>query len=308
MPYAEKESTTQAAEVKEHDNIQLIDLFGLPTTYDMGGIVDQAWARLPSDTGRKQPYPGGVVIGALAGCRIGGSALSAARLFGFGDTWEQIRASYEAMTNGTVVLSSRPPSIDWLENVKAKVLRTKGLLDALHVGFMRCAVGQALAHGNLSRGATPTWLTNDEAHKIYGDGTVFEMYSHVKTITHPLTGAVEVVGGDAKDPARARIQRFETDTSQDDKARTRGVNHVSVHTWTPEGRVVLGLDYALGAELWPALDLVDAVVALAGDGVHTLVWDRVITGWPVDYLMGQHRIATVNKAVAASTKKAETDD
>lgn len=219
-------------------------------------------------------------------------------MYAYDNTWDKVGDNYFAMTG--VTLPARPPTADQIDYMKKKLLATEGLLGALLVAFTKASVAQARHHGNLLGGIEPDWLGDSERNTIYGDGTIFKRHSDVTTLTDPITGEVVFLGSRATDPRRVRMQRFLTDTSQDGKD-LHGINHVSVHTWTPQGRVVLGVDHATGAEIWPALDLIDAVAELTGDGIHRLVWDRVFTGWPVEYLWAARRIMTVNKNVARSS-------
>jgi len=67
-----------------------------------------------------------------------------------------------------------------------------------------------------------------------------------------------------------------------------------MHTWTDVGRVVLATGYALGAESWVATHLMRKVQERADGGVHTVVYDGVVDGWILDWLMGALRIQAVN--------------
>jgi hypothetical protein len=212
--------------------------------------------------------------------------------------WQEGRVLFEELFDHP--LAATPPNRNQLEHGRGRLVQWLGVIQEC---FRQAAVGQARHLGNFSTGVAPDWADPSERHAIYGDGTVMAPYSDVYTITCPITGDVRPVGSRASSPGRARIQRLLTDTSEDGKQAV-GVNFVHLHTWTPVGRVVLGTDVALAAEQWPALDLVDAIAARAGDGVHTLVWDRVFTGWLVDYLMGQHRIQVINKAVGRAQDSA----
>jgi hypothetical protein len=132
----------------------------------------------------------------------------------------------------------------------------------------------------------------------------------VQIHTHPGTLEKVALNSRARSVAKARVQRSLTDLREDDKEHLgRGINFVAVHTWTSEGRVVLGTDTALGAEQWAALDLIDSLAEMADGGVHTVLWDRALQGWSVDYLMGRHRIQVVGEGVgrkAAELKAART--
>ena len=67
---------------------------------------------------------------------------------------------------------------------------------------------------------------------------------------------------------------------------------------TQAGWIVLGCQQAFGAEIWAARDLIDSITSLLRDRVHTLVWDRAVTGSHVPDLMATRGILVINKQVA----------
>ena len=73
MPYAQKMSTSKSALEKEATATQMLDVFGFPTTYDLGRVIDEYWAKEPGTKGQKLPFPGGAVSGILEGCRAAAS-------------------------------------------------------------------------------------------------------------------------------------------------------------------------------------------------------------------------------------------
>jgi hypothetical protein len=171
----------------------------------------------------------------------------------------------------------------------------------LQLRFRELAVGQARAHGNLLPGVSPDGANPLAAHAIYGDGTIIAKYSDVRRITDQATGEIFLIGSRAKDPDRARIQELASDTSEDQKV-SNGLNMVTMHTWTPDGRVTLGTGVALGGEAWAALELAESLNELADDGIHSLIYDRAITGWHIDHLMANCRIQVIGKAVGAKSQ------
>jgi hypothetical protein len=162
--------------------------------------------------------------------------------------------------------------------------------------------------GNLVSGYEPDWAAPDARHTIYGDGTYLTPYSDVRAVRDPITGEIHYLGSRATQrPARLAREKELTKSTLDDKAHLRGINHVALYTWTGSGRVVLTTGQAFGAESTEALRLIDQIAELAGDGIHTLVYDRAITGWIVDYLMARHRIQTIGKGVARAATSALED-
>lgn len=275
---------------------QIVDLFAFPAVYDLGRALDGLYRR--GVRGAKTPFDGAVMIIVKAAYRAGCSALEAHRLLADADTWQQCAIRYEAMTDKR--LPAAPPTRDQVEHFWERVAQQVDVVEALEGRFVGLAVAQARAQGNLLPDQEREFTAPDKRHTIYGDGTYYQPYSDAYTVVHPVTGEQALIGSRARSVDTARIQRVRTDPTADGKDAV-GVNHIAVHTWTAAGRVVLGVGHTLGAEVWGCLDILDAVAQAAGDGVHTVVWDRVITGWVVDYLMGRHGWMTVNKNVARST-------
>ena len=307
MPYAPEtkrvnRSGTSAIAVHE----QITDVFLFKTTYMMGEVIQTAMDAART-RGRKSAFPAALFWGLIVAERAAGSAPRLLRALEVKSTWQTISENYAAMTGGDR-LPLRPPNRDQLDHFKQRLIDKRRLLDldllpALQEMFRRCALGQAWDHGNLLPGKECSFTRPAEEHMIYGDGTDIAPYSKVRTMADPWdpTGDRIPLGSRCK-TGKPRIQSFYSDMSEDGKI-ARGVNMVSVHTWTAWGRIVLGTATAMRAELWPALEIIDAVAARAKDGVHSVVWDRAVTGWAVDYLMARHRIQVFGKAVARGEEK-----
>lgn len=257
----------------------------------------------PDKPGRRSPYPATALLAALASARAAGSLAQALKkLHEDPLLWERCRASYRGASKG-VELPPVPPRREQLRYFRDRLLDKPEPLVNLKARFMRLAVGQVRLQGNMISGVQPNGADPDERHTIYGDGVIIKPFSEVREVVHPRTGEKVVLGSRGKPEAeltrksRPRLQTWISDTEEDGK-QARGLNMVAIHTWTSAGRVVLGTGSAMAAEQWAVLDLVDSIHDIAGDGIHTLIYDRAITGWCVDYLMGARRIQVLSKAVA----------
>ncbi|MGO4604518.1 hypothetical protein [Terrabacter sp. 2YAF2] len=295
MPYApETARWDRSGTSKVSNEEQVANLFAFEPLYLMGEIVqdllDQHRTR-----GRRANFPATLLLGVAVSARITTSVPESIRLLENGQLWDTVRYRFHEMTGHE--LPAGPPNKDQVDHFRERILQL-GAMPLLQAMFRRCAIAQAWAHGNLLPGNSCDFTQPDDRNAIYGDGTLLKAFSNVRTITDPYDPTRRrLVGSRASDPKRARVQNFTTDLSQDDKSG-RGVNFVSVHTWTQYGRVVLGTAPALGAEQWAALELIEAVGDLAGGGMHHVIWDRAITGWTVDYIMAKYGAQVLGKSVA----------
>jgi len=73
-----------------------------------------------------------------------------------------------------------------------------------------------------------------------------------------------------------------------------------VSTWTRSGWVILANEQALRAEVDAARKLIRRIHEILGTRLHTVVWDRALTGWHIQDLMSSDRILVINKPVARS--------
>lgn len=274
------------------------DLFGFPGLVNLAAVLNQERATM-SPRGRRSPYSDACLLAVTATARITGSLAETHRLLSSDeDLWRRCRESFERVHGEALPITA--PDKDRVDYLRKKLTTPSSeLLVSLTRAFSAASVGQAQAMGNLLPGRQPQWADPDPRHAIFGDGTIVKPYSDVTVMTNPITGEVVYNGSRARTGA-AKIQqvnRFHGELGADGKPE-RGINFVSMHTRTDAGRVVLAVDWELGAEAWTALDLIDQVIALSGDGVHSVVYDRALTGWHGAYLMGRHRVQLYGKAVA----------
>lgn len=300
MPYApETRRRDRAGTSKISDLDQLVDLFWFPTIYQLGEVIEPALDRTRT-RGRRPSYSASCLLATVAGSRIFASAAEALKTMANPVIWEQCAQGYLELSGEP--LPTVAPSYDQVQHFRQRLLEVPGLMGEVQDRFRRLAVAQARQHGNLTRGIEPRWDQHIPAHAVYGDGVVIKPFSDVRSQLHPVTGETVVVGSRAKTPKAARVQMVTSDLSEDDKAQLRGINYVALHTWTSAGRVVLGTASALGAEQWAALELAESLAEIAGGSIHSLIWDKAVTGWLVDYLMSAHRVQVLGKGVARSAE------
>src|SRR6478609_399908 len=303
MPYAiETEGYDRSGTNRIGEREQMLDLFRFAPLYQLGETIEAVLeqsrkAGSGRGRGRRSSFPATLQFGLLVSARAYTSVPRVVRALADDGTWRQIRERYFSATGQQLPL--RPPNRDQLDHFKERI-STRAVLIELQDMFRRCAIAQARDHGNLNPSRARDHTRPSDANSIYGDGTDIAPYSKVLTVADPFDPTRQrILGSRAKDPGRAKVQKIHSDMTEDGK-NMRGVNMVSAHTWTPWGRVVLGTATALRAEQWAALDLIDAVATRAGEGLHTVIWDRAITGWSVDYLMASYGVQVLGKSVGKS--------
>lgn len=282
----------------EYDTEHVVGMFSSAQIHMLGAWLD---ANLPVPArGARSPFDGAGLLAVAAIARITGSNVRAVKAVSQPETWELCRKEYADVRSDGRVLPRRPPTIDQIRTFRKHITSTPEMMEGLQHAFRRSSIWQAQKLGNLQRTAGLNWARPNPRNLIYGDGTVVRPYSSARWVAHPTDKTRKVLHGSrAADPRRARVQNIWTDVSQDDKQAIGG-NFVAVHTWTEWGRVCLGTDLATGAEQWPALRIIDALVELVGPGggIDSVLWDRALTGWTTDYLMAKHGIQLVGKSVA----------
>lgn len=306
MPHAKETRRYDAhsGSFKDDAQQQMINLFAFPGLYDLAAVAQNAM-RSPASRGRRAHYPAAALLATATAGRATASLPEACKLLR-GGTWESCRHQYRLFTGEE--LPDMPPSRDAVVYFMDKLADNAEVRGEMHRRFNLLSVGMARHLGNLTPGQEPDWAAPSERHTIYGDGTYVTPYSDVREIVDPITGEVFLIGSRATTGRPRIVHGYQlTNSGLDGKPDARGVNHVALHTWTTSGRVVLATGQALGAEATEALDLIDQVAGIAAGGVHTLVYDRAVTGWMVDYLMARHRIQTIGKGVARAAGHEDDD-
>lgn len=178
-------------------------------------------------------------------------------------------------------------------------------LAALQKRFTTSSVLLAQALGALTPGDPREWAEYDPKHTVFGDGWVQARYSDRETIKLP-DGRIIAPGSRAKTPQAAVVQDV-TRTGADGKSQA-GINFVNLQIRLLFGRFVLATASTVDSEQWAVLEAMARLVAAAGDGVHALVYDRLVTGWLVRYLMAEHGIQVLGKIAAPASRKLGNED
>lgn len=319
-------SATGAANVRRHpvrsqwERFEAI--FTYPGLYDCSDLLaesidettsfDDSAPRQGPRRGRSCAYPD-LLLFALTICSRACTSQNAmlAELDESG-RWAELCDLYREGLGLDIEIPAIPPAASALDRFMARLAdkreerrrRWAALSERLtHVGW-----GTARLLGNFADGyGEVDWTNPDYHYVVIGDGTYIKPFTNALRQWCPVTGEEVILGSNAKTRNRARIQEQVTDPKPDDKT-ARGINHVTLSTWTDFGWVVLGTDHATGGEIYPTMVLLDRLLDFAKDRVHTVVWDRVLTGWAIQDLMATRRVMVINKAVARSGRYPFTVD
>ncbi|WP_457189575.1 hypothetical protein [Nocardioides sp. P5_E3] len=255
----------------------------------------------PRRRGRRSGYSAAILMFLVLAERVTGSRASALTELHEQAVW----ASLEETWNGRPENAARPfpvkaPNRDQVEHFR-KRLSESAVREMLQERFQRIAVAQARQLGNFDPSTPVDWANPSLRHTIVGDGMVLKPFSDVIEIFDPVTRKPRYVGSRAAGESRGAGEV--TDLTEDQKVELTGINHVILQTPTQYGPVVLATGYAPKAEVREALRLLDQVTDRLDGTAHSLLWDRIFTGWTLDYLLGRHRIRVFNKAVGANAKR-----
>jgi hypothetical protein len=277
-----------------------------PGLYHLAATIDGPAEDAGSDTrprrrGRRSGYLTAILVFVVLAERVTGSRASALSELHERAVWESLEETW----NGRPENAARPfpaqaPNRDQVEYFRDR-LTSNPMRAALQEAFQKVAVAQACRFGNFDPSTKVDWANPSLRHTIIGDGMVLKPFSDVTEVFDPLIGDTRFVGSRAAGKSRGAGEV--TDLTEDEKLELTGINHVILQTPTQYGPVVLATGYAAKAEVREALSLLDQVTDRLDGAAHNLLWDRIFTGWTLDYLLGRHRIRVFNKSVGANSKR-----
>lgn len=245
-------------------------------------------------------YPPQLLLAVLLIERVYGSQEATLTEVSDPDRWELLSEEFRTAVNDPLVrIPSVPPKAKAMDTFFNRLIaKGSGFLQQFQEIQLTTAIEVAQACGNfpLDAGQLPHNLTDfDRRFVVHGDGTYIAPYSDVRMIIDPETGEVTLQGSRAKDVKNARIQKVVTDAALDGKQGTRGLNHISVSTYTPYGPVILTTGQTAGAEVKETIRLLEQVHQQLGERFVWLVWDRAISGHYIDEVFEEFGAILVNK-------------
>lgn len=252
--------------------------------------------------GRHSGFNAALLLFAVLAERVTGSRASALTELHEPAVWKSLETTWNARPeNHSRRFPRHAPNRDRVEHFRER-LEDPDVREKLQQVFQRVAISQARALGNFDPTTKVDWANPSLRHTIIGDGMVLKPFSDVTVIIDPVTNDRRFLGSRAAGKSHGEAET--TDLTEDQKLELTGINHVILQTPTAYGPVVLATGYAPKAEVREALRLIDQVADRLQGTAHNLLWDRIFTGWTLDYLLGRHRIRVYNKAVGASAKRA----
>ncbi|AWB91151.1 hypothetical protein [Aeromicrobium chenweiae] len=304
----------ETSEMTDIDEMMaLLDWYGL---YDLAGECDRIkhLNRL-SPAGAKSRYPTALLLFAAIATRVTTSRVKTSKRLKDPLTWQRLGAVWAARpeTEG-MPFPEAPPTRDQVDQFVEAVTCQRKKNGAriqnvdwhalLQERFQRTSMDQAQVMGNLVPREVVDWTNPSMSNTVIGDGCVVAPFSGVKKMVDPVTRDTVVIGSRAVNKTKnARISTAFSDLTEDDKLDLSGLNMTSMLTPTEHGWVILATGYAPRAELWSALELFGSIAARAGGGVENLLYDGVMTGWPLDHIAGRHGARVFNKSSAHSAKR-----
>jgi hypothetical protein len=230
--------------------------------------------------------------------------------------WEAKRRIVAAMEPAARFPAS-PPSADTVRQWRKRLLPTRGVdptgptpppLAALLAQVTERGVHRARQFGQFAPGVEPDFADPDPRHLLVADGTYLREYSSAALFVDP-DGVEHLIRSRARTKEAAVVQASWNSFTKDGR-KTSGVNHVVALTRIPAyGRVFLGVRQTLGGESHAALDLLETIIELTGDGLHGVVYDKALKGgWPEQWLMAEHGVAVISNAIRQRSDSEDVTD
>lgn len=247
---------------------------------------------------RRSDYPPVLLLAVLCLARVYRSQRASRTALAKGDIWADLCARMQVFI-GDQPLPTRPPSarvmdgfVEWL--LTADEGRLPGRLSEM---FTSTSLGLARVLGQFPDGVMPDFANPDPRFVVFGDGTYVRPYSDVVEVVtvHPDGTETVKYQGSRATTGKPRTQTVLTDGTADEKADLRGVNHVTVSTWTRWGTLALAVEQAMGAEIHAARTALERLYANLGRLIHVVVWDGALVGVDVEALMTRYGVLVVNK-------------
>lgn len=248
-------------------------------------------------------YPDLLLLTIRTLCGVFGSQAETLQMLQDPDIWARVTRHYSRRHGEAFAMSipQRPPTARIMDGFCERVASDDALMRQLEDRFTWAACNMAVAMGMFSSDAPVDYANPSLDHSVLGDGSYLAPLSDVRQVLIPGTKDLVTVGSRSK-YNRPRLPGILTDAKADRKKAT-GINHVTLSALSGHGFIVLATTQAMGAERYGAQRLLERVHDVLGARMHHVVWDRVITGWLLEWTMAALHCSVVNKAVALGDRK-----
>lgn len=318
MPH--NETTRPFADLSERDRVAAVFTYKF-----LRAIEHPAFAHVPPSVTRGRPakYPPLMQFMVVVLSRVYGSQRAALQALNKDGLWEECCTRYRALVKCDVHLPAAPPTD---ANMDAYVHRHFGIpevhlvegemrttyrakeesLTLLRSEFTTVALAQALKQGLIPADAgIPDFANPDRRFTFFGDGTWLDPFS--KATRGPQgKGGKTVVRDSRARKGRHRIPDVCRRGKIDGK-NVVGINNIFIGMWSDAGRIVVAADQTIEAENIKALSMIRDLIERLGDRVHTVVWDKALSGQVLHEFAAHHRTLILTKAVARKSTSVFSD-
>lgn len=308
------DTTRPFADLNDDDRLTAIFAFTPIASVKHDGLLHEV------PQGASYAYPPLLQFLVLMASRIFESQNAALKALNRPGVWERCCDQYRQLVRKGVNIPSKPPSApvqdkyvrrlayyDAVPAVPEGTQPTEVLIDwadladplaSLSEQFTRVSIGQACRQGQFPTDAgAPDFANPDRRCSTFGDGTWVLPYSKAVPMWDDeakkwVYSATRVKTG------KERVQDVCLRYGEVDGKSVVGINNIFIGTWTDAGRVMLAARQTIRGESLTATAMVEDLVDKLGDRLHTVVWDKALSGKVLHRVAAQHNVLVVTKPVA----------
>lgn len=317
MPY--NETTRPFADLSDDDRLAAIFLFNPIASVQHEGLLHEV------PDGALFVYPPLLQFLILMAARVFGSQNAALKALNNPGVWDRCCDQYRRLVNKDVNVPAKPPSAPVQDRYVRRLAEHRVAIDLpdgrepdevlidwnsaadplalLSTQFTRVSLGQAFRQGQFPRDAgLPDFANPDKRCSAFGDGTWLPPYSKVVPLWDPKAMTWTYSGSRVK-RGKERVQDVCKRYGKIDGKSVVGINNIFIGTWTDAGRVIISARQTIRGESLTATAMVEDLIAHLGDRLHTVVWDKALSGRVLHQIAARHKVAIITKPVARSKGK-----
>ena len=318
MPY--NDSTLPFADLSPRDRVAAV------FTYKWFAAIEHpAFAHVPPPVkrGRRSEYPPLMQFMVLVLSRVFASQREALNALNKDGLWAECCTRYRALVKTDINLPSAPPTaanmdaylhryfgiaeVSQVEGETRTIYRpNEDALSLLRSEFTAVALAQAFKQGQIPlKAGAPDFANPDKRFTFFGDGTWVEPYSKAVRVAAGKAGK-EVVLNSRAEHGRHRVPDVCRRGKIDGK-NVVGINNIFIAMWTDAGRIVVSADQTIDGENIKALAMIRELIDQLDGRVHTVVWDKALSGMVLHEFLAHHRTLILTKIVARNSNSTHSD-